>query len=261
MTTIKTPFTLFSIYYKPFLVPDVPYVHPIQAGRAIFEGFGIEGDNTGDNISQMNQNWVELTAAYYIWKNYSSSQVPFWGLVHYRRYFTLPLGLNPFKRIYSLKASKETCNRVLSPKLEAYISRQLADGKIILPKPYHMYKLKRWSVKQQYIRDHDADAWNLMEKAVKTLYPEYGESFDRFAGGLDLCVFNIMIASWDFWDAYLSWLFSILYEVKKEYRIREDPNQRRVFGFLSERLLNVFVSYQHVHKGQKIKYMPVAYFS
>ncbi len=261
MATIKTPFTLFSIYYKPFMVPEVPFVHPIQAGRAIHEGFGIEGDDTGDNISHLNQNWVELTAAYYIWKNYSSSQLPYWGLVHYRRYFTLPLGLNPFKRIYSLKASKETFSRVLSPKLEAYISKQLEAGKIILPKRYHMYKLKRWSVKQQYIRDHDADAWNLMEKAVKTLYPEYGKSFDRFAGGLDLCAFNIMIASREFWDAYLTWLFRILDEVKKEYRIREDPNQRRVFGFLSERLLNVFVLHQQLHKGQKVKYMPVAYFS
>lgn len=243
------------------MVPEVPWVHPIQAGRAINEGFGIEGDNTGDSISHLNQNWVELTAIYYIWKNYDRSQIPFWGLVHYRRYFTLPLGLNPFKRIYPLKASEETFRRVLNPKLEAYIGRQLAEGKIILPKRYHMYKLKKWSVKQQYIRDHDADAWNLMEKAVKTLYPEYSESLDRFAGGLDLCVFNIMIASWDFWDGYLTWLFRILNEVKKEYRIREDPNQRRVFGFLSERLLNVYVLHQQVNKGQKIKYMPVAYFS
>jgi hypothetical protein len=187
--------------------------------------------------------------------------VPYWGLVHYRRYFTLPLGLNPFKRIYSLRASDETFGRVLTPKLEAYIGRQLAEGRIILPKRYHMYKLKKWSVKQQYIRDHDADAWNLAEKAVKTLHPEYDESFDRFAGGLDLCVFNIMIASWDFWDAYLTWLFGILNEVKKEYRIREDPNQRRVFGFLSERLLNVYVMHQQRHKGQKVTYMPVAYFS
>lgn len=258
---IETPFTLFSIYYKPFMVPKVPYVHPIQAGRAINEGFGIEGDDTGDHISHLNQNWVELTAAYYIWKNYSEAQVPYWGLVHYRRYFTLPLDLNPFKRIYYLRASEKTFGNVLTPKLEAYIKKQLDGGKIILPKPYHMYKLKKWSVKQQYIRDHDADAWNLSEKAVKTLYPEYSASFDRFAGSLDICVFNIMIASWGFWDGYLTWLFNILNEVKKEYRIREDPNQRRVFGFLSERLLNVYVLHQQLHKGQKVKYMPVAHFS
>jgi hypothetical protein len=257
----KLPFTLFSIYYKPFMVPDAPYVHPIQAGRAVNPGFGIEGDDTGDHISHLNQNWVELTAMYYIWKNYSEEKAPYWGLVHYRRYFTLRLDWNPFKRIYYLKANDETFKRVLNTKLEAYIAKQLAEGKIILPKRHHMYKLKKWSVKQQYIRDHDADAWNLMEKAVKTLHPEYSQSFDRFAGGLDICVFNIMVASWDFWDGYISWLFSILNEVKKEYKIREDPNQRRVFGFLSERLLNVYVLHQQKHKGQKIKYMRVAHFS
>ncbi len=258
---INPQFTLFSVYYKPFYIPEVSYVHPIHAGRAIHDGFGIEGDDTGENISHLNDTWVELTALYYIWKNYSKEQVPYLGLVHYRRYFTLPLSLNPFKRMYYLKASKETYERVLSPKLEAYIAKQLGDGKIILPKRYRMIKLKKWSAKQQYARDHHAEDWNLAEKAVKSLYPEYAESFDRFAGGLSLCVFNIMIASWGFWDGYCTWLFRILDEVNKEYVPKEDPNQRRVFGFLSERLLNVYVLHQQQNHGQKIKYMSVAHFS
>lgn len=253
-------FTLFSIYYKPFHVPDISYIHPIHAGHALGNDFGIEGDDSGDHISALNPNWVEMTALYYIWKNYPKEGIPYWGMVHYRRYLTTPIGWNPFKRIERLPATEENFRKVLNPELETYIDRKLEEGYVLVPKADHMYKLKRWSVRQQYIRDHDADAWNLMEKAVKTQHPEYTRSFDRFAGGLDLFAFNIMIASWDFWNGYLSFLFPILREVQQHYTIRPDPNQRRVFGFLAERLLNVYVLHQKWEHGQKVKHLQVAYF-
>jgi hypothetical protein len=254
-------FTLFSLYYKRFSIPQVPYVKPIHAGHALYDDLGIEGDDSGDHISARNPNWVELTAAYYIWKNYSKEQIPYWGLCHYRRYLTLPLGLHPFKRIYYLKATVQTYDRVLNDKLAVRIEQLLSAGKIILPRPYYMYKLKKWSVKQQYIKDHDAIAWDLMEAAVKKLYPEYSDTFHAFAKGLTLCLYNIMIASWEFWDGYLNWVFNILHEVEKDYIIPGDPNQRRVFAFLSERLLNVYVRHHQKYHGQKIAYLPIAHLS
>ena len=42
-------------------------------------------DDEGDNISNKNANYCELTGLYWMWKNVNDE---FLGLAHYRRYFT-----------------------------------------------------------------------------------------------------------------------------------------------------------------------------
>ncbi len=257
---LEVQFTLFSVYYNSFPVPQIPFIHPIHAGRALYQDFGIEGDNTGDNISELNQNFVELTAAYYIWKNYKKETIPFWGLCHYRRYPTLHLSWLPFKKVYHLKATEDNFNKVLTPSLQNFISKKLAKGYIILPSPNRMYRLKKWSVKQEYFKAHDGVAWLLTEAAINKLYPSYNESFKKFGKSLSVSYYNMLIADWHFWNDYLTFLFDILFELRKDYKIPEDENQRRVFGFMSERLLNTFVLHRRIHNKLKVHYMPIAFF-
>ena len=46
-------------------------------------------DNEGDNISEKNKQYCELTAQYWAWKN--DKNVDYYGFFHYRRYFNFSL--------------------------------------------------------------------------------------------------------------------------------------------------------------------------
>lgn len=61
-----------------------PVYMPIACG-AVFsdKGLAIQGDNTGDNISELRNMLGEFTVQYWAWKN---MDIDYYGLCHYRRY-------------------------------------------------------------------------------------------------------------------------------------------------------------------------------
>jgi len=75
---------IFTMTHKKFDAPNDKMYVPLHVGRAMSEDLGYLGDNTGENISDMNCYYSELTGVYWIWKNYHESD--YVGVCHYRRY-------------------------------------------------------------------------------------------------------------------------------------------------------------------------------
>ena len=60
-------------------------------------------------------------------------------------------------------------------------------------------------------------------------------------------IFNMFIARRPLFDAYCTWLFDILFEVEKRLDVSGySPSDQRVFGYLAERLLDVYVLHNHL---------------
>ena len=81
---------------------------------------------------------------------------------------------------------------------------------------------------------------DLVRSILEERYPEYVRAFDdvmeRTAGHR----FNMFIMRRDLLDHYCTWLFDVLDRAERQINLSEyDEYNKRVFGFLSERLLDV----------------------
>lgn len=211
---------LFTITHKPFRPPaDSMYV-PLQVGRSSAEDLGFLGDDTGDSISHLNPYFCELTGMYWLWKNYH--QTDYIGICHYRRYL-----LNEHGSIFT------------SQQLESILSR------------YDIITTKLLTLTCSYYegfgKNHHIKDLIVTEEVLKEKYPEYQNTFCELLHGPHTYFGNIFITSKETYDRYCSWLFDILFEVKKRTDFTGyNDYHKRLFGFLSEFLQTVWIRYNRL---------------
>ncbi len=185
-------------------------------------------DDTKDNISSKNPNYCELTALYWIYKNDNSDIISF---EHYRRMFVTHL--SPFS--YHFLSDK---------KIEKYLNKY----DIILP-TYEKYAM---SVKDYFVKYHEQKDLDNLRNIVKEFYPSYLKEFDEVMDDTRITHFNMVIAKKSFIDSYSAWLFDILFKLEKITDMTGyDTYQQRLYGFLSERLLNVYVRHNNIKSLHK----------
>lgn len=214
---------------------------PILVGGArIWDMPGFR-DNSGENIAEKNRFYSELTAQYWIWKNL---QTDYLGLCHYRRYFT-----------------KNILTKILAPytkKTDTYLLSNddvlsiMQKYEIILP-----YKRNYFieTVESHYANAHNHSDLEKVREIIMTFYPEYKEAFEKVMKKRSLHLYNMFIMKEDLFREYSDWLFGILFRVEDAIDFQSyDTYQERVFGFLGERLLNVWV----LKNSLQVKKLPVA---
>lgn len=207
--------------HKPYRMPDDAMYVPVQAGAEGKESIGYLCDNTGDNISAKNKNYCELTALYWAWKNLDAEYM---GLVHYRRHFTAKGAKgDKFSRIIT----KEQLEKVLSK------------TDVIVPTPRNYVIETNYS---QYVHAHHVEDLDTTRAILAEKYPDYIGAYDSSMKKTVGHRFNMFIMKRDKFSAYCEWLFDILFELEKRLDISGySAYDARVFGFVSERLLDVWL--------------------
>lgn len=213
--------------HKKYDMPSESIYLPIHVGREGKQELGYQGDNQGDNISLKNSNYCELTGLYWAWKNLNCEVI---GLSHYRRYFTNKNKL----QIFMNKENK--MDLILN---EDEITDILNKVDIIVPKKRNYYIETIYS---HYKNAHHIKDLDETRNIIEELCPEYLESFDIVMNGKILHLYNMFVMKKELFDEYCEWMFSILFELEKRVDISEyDAYQSRIFGFISERLFNVWI--------------------
>ena len=113
-------------------------------------------DSTGENISEKNKFYCELTGLYWIWKNVECEYV---GLCHYRRFF------------------KENNKYLTRNDILEILDKQQAD--IILPPKWYTIS----TVNEMYKKEHIASDLDICREVIGEIYPEYLNSFDKIMEG------------------------------------------------------------------------------
>ena len=238
---MKQDLTILVCCHKPdYFYAGEGYL-PIHVGKAISNvDLKIQGDDTGDNISAKNPNYCELTAHYWYWKNCLHSK--YVGLNHYRRYFDF--GSAACK---TLKFSPEQLNE--NPPQPFDIDQIFSSYDVVLAKPI-VYKR---SLEADYAHFHRADDLRVLREVIEELTPDYLEAYNHIMSGNKLSPCNMFITRSETFAHYSEWCFKILSEVEKRIEISSCPQQARVFGYMSERLLNVYA----LRHGLKVKHLPI----
>lgn len=191
-------------------------------------------DNTGENISSKNAYFCELTGIYWLWKNVKDDII---GVCHYRRYFIKSAILNK--------------NGILG---QSEIKEYMGQADVILPR-------KRWfdgkNALDFYSKYHNIEDWNRMKSVVERICPDYMEDICWLEKQKKGYCYNMFIMTRELFNSYCEWLFSILFELEKITNIESySKYNKRMYGFLSERMINIWIHHNRLKICEKRVYNP-----
>lgn len=198
------------------ILPD--YVFPVQAGAAKTDvRIADIADDKGENISEKNGNYSELTVLYWVWKNKLRSSDG--GKSDFGRYY----GLGQYRRM--LIFSDDDLLRL-----------QDNDVDVVLPYPMP-YEPNINAHHERYLKEAD---WNAMLSALHELQPEYADYFPNVLEQKYLYNYNVILAKKNVLIDYCDWLFPILARTEELSVPKGSERHDRYIGYMGETLETLY---------------------
>ena len=225
---------------------------PVRCG-AVFDkntNTDIIGDNTGDNISEKQPSYSELTVQYWSWKNVDAD---YYGLCHYRRFLNFSdkkcqtdLYKNIIEETIDEKTIKKYC--LSDDKVEALVSKYdiVSSEKIDVSKfPEKFKSIRDHYAKADVLYEKDLDA---MLETIKDLSPDYYDTAVKYLSGKTAYFCNMFVMKKEIFFSYCEWLFKILDATCEKLDMSFYSKQSlRTPGHLAERLFGIWLTYQKEH--------------
>ncbi|ASQ48103.1 hypothetical protein BCB68_03465 [Leptotrichia sp. oral taxon 498] len=183
-------------FHKKYFSYEDDIITPIYVGAKINkENLKYLKDSTGDNISEKNENFCELTGIYWIWKNVDAD---FYGMMHYRRYLSFEdrleykikriiyvfsrlfylnsiINMLDMKELFQIKICEEEIIRKEIMKVSKNIINKIQKYDIFLPKKEIFNK----SVYEQYKNVHIVEHLDKLLEIIAAEYPEIYPYYER----------------------------------------------------------------------------------
>lgn len=263
-------------YHKEAKYANNDMFIPIQVGAAnANQDLGIQKDSDGNNISRYNPYCCELSATYWLWKNIFDAD--YYGLCHYRRFFTFEKGslkiiphlvylgskaMSSFVVDSRFTLSESECFsvsenefenhlKVFSQNLSAYLEQNNTDC-FCLKKT----KMSTYSCKTKLMKAIGLYNYNKLEDIIKIEHPDFYPFFMKTMQDNSYNPCNMLIASKEVFNEYATLLFSIIgkyhdWITNSESRIINNAALRSS-GYMGEFITSAFIMYLR-EKGLVVK--------
>lgn len=248
-----------ACHQEDVAIPSNPLIFPIQVGAALSNSRfgGMLHDDEGDNISEKNPRYCELTAQYWAWKN---SEADYYGFFHYRRYLSFSskrLADNHFADCYLPHNDEATLEAI---RFNEKTMREAIEGyDLILPEKGCF--VGGYTMREQYEREHYSEDIACAENIIAQKYPEMVKATNAYLDSKEGYFCNMFIMKRELFHAYCEWLFDILEEHEKQRDFAEyNTSEYRVSGYLAERLFGIYVTWLKERASLKYRELQRVFF-
>ena len=254
--------------HKPTACPESNLYLPVQLGAVSATPIaGMQPDSEGENISERNFSFCELSAQYWGWKNLEADYV---GLCHYRRYFCFdgidhPKNDHAQIEIPCLSPASAAQYRLDDEELARSV---IAQHDMIIPERWDVRMVPTPLGPQPTIRRHmiayglmTNDTLNKLVELCAERQPDYAPLLEAYLEGHAYQGYNCFVMKRDLFDRFCAFEFDLLQAFDEWFDYTDiTTTKRRIAGYLGEILVSVFTLKVEAEGERSIAQFPLTFF-
>lgn len=194
-------------------------------------------DDSGENISDYNDSYCELTGLYWMWKNCKDDYI---GLVHYRRLFA---HIKPHIKLigrYIVCSTKNSFSLLSSEEAR----RILQTRELIVKRSEKRIRNTKKLFTEQIGEELFCEIKSVLEKK----HPEYMDVFYKVCKRHTHINCNMFVGRKNVIDAYCDWLFPLLQELDSDNEFKTGSRfHNRELGYVAELLFGIWIEHNAIN--------------
>jgi len=244
---------IFCIYHSPQYILENELISPIQTGNyGKYNGMDMIQSCDGCQIDKKNKNYGELTAWYWVWKNYlpENKNIEYVGFCHYRRILDFKSNKqDSFMKIISLSKFLDLHNNDYDYD-DVYNTIKGYD--VVLPKKYTVEN--NLTIEQQYLNFHPKKDLELLKEIIKNKYPDMVPVMYEVLNEQSAYFCLLYMLKREHYINFMKFTFDILFELenRSDWSSYNEYYTIRAPAYLIERFFNVWLVYHSRKYNWKI---------
>ena len=240
---------VFIPYFNIVPVYSTEVFHPIFTGdintKLVTDALQ---DSTDANIFSKSGIYGELSAYYWVWKNFTDSRA---GLLS-RQLQSEYIGFCQFYHFFDFNSNSKVFapfNLIYLDEFAELFKNYSEENVLNFTQGYDVVMPAKiplnTSLYEQYLNNHKQDDVDLALDTIKKIYPNYTDAVDKAMAANSMYPLGNFIMKKEVFNEFCEWLFNVLDVVEKRINWNVYGKYRDIVSsaFISERFLNIWLEY------------------